>query len=60
MAFTGPTADDSFTNFLQIETIGQGLYIYGTLWLLLASIILLLAMIGPITLCLRSTLSSNS
>ncbi|RYE05427.1 MAG: hypothetical protein EOP33_06130 [Rickettsiaceae bacterium] len=55
MAFTGPTADNSFTNFLQIETIGQGLYTYGSIWLLLASVILLLAMVGPITLCLRST-----
>lgn len=57
VAFTGPTADNSFTNFLQIETIGQGLYTYGSIWLLLASVILLLAMVGPITLCLRSTLS---
>lgn len=55
VAFTGPTADNSFTNFLQIETIGQGLYTYGSIWLLLASVILLLAMVGQITLCLRST-----
>lgn len=54
MAFTGASADDSFTGFLQIEAIGQGLYTYGSLWLLLGSIILLLAMLGPITLCLRS------
>lgn len=54
MTFTGPGADDSFTGFLQIEAIGQGLYTYGSLWLLLGSIILLLAMLGPITLCLRS------
>jgi NADH-ubiquinone oxidoreductase chain 6 len=54
MTFAGPGADDSFTGFLQIEAIGQGLYTYGSLWLLLGSIILLLAMLGPITLCLRS------
>lgn len=54
MSFTGLTADDNFTNFLQIEAIGQGLYTYGSLWLLLGSIILLLAMIGPIVLCMRS------
>src|SRR6478735_3309998 len=54
MTFTGPGADDSFSGFLQIEAIGQGLYTYGSLWLLLASIILLLAMLGPIALCLRS------
>ncbi len=60
MAFTGPTPDDSFANFTtlggsQIEAIGQGLYTYGSVWLLLASVILLLAMLGPITLCLRSS-----
>jgi NADH-ubiquinone oxidoreductase chain 6 len=60
VAFTGPTADNSFTNFLQIETIGQGLYTYGSIWLLLASVILLLAMVGPITLCLRSTRGAES
>jgi NADH-ubiquinone oxidoreductase chain 6 len=54
MTFQGPIADDSFTGFLQIEAIGQGLYTYGSLWLLLGSIILLLAMLGPIALCLRS------
>lgn len=55
MAFSGPTPDDSFANFVQIEAIGQGLYTYGSIWLLLASVILLLAMLGPITLCLRSS-----
>lgn len=60
MTFTGPRADDSFSGFLQIEAIGQGLYTYGSLWLLLGSIILLLAMLGPIALCLRSASTSNS
>lgn len=55
MAFTESGADERFTNFLQIESIGQGLYTYGSLWLLVASIILLLAMVGPIVLCLRSS-----
>lgn len=54
MAFSEAGADETFTNFLQIESIGQGLYTYGSLWLLVASIILLLAMLGPIVLCLRS------
>lgn len=53
MAFTGANADTGFSPYLQIEAVGQGLYTYGTLWLLLASIILLLAMVGPIALCLR-------
>lgn len=55
MSYSGITPDNSFVNFTQIEAIGQGLYTYGSMWLLLASIILLLAMLGPITLCLRST-----
>lgn len=42
--------DTSFINFLQIEMLGQGLYTYGAAWLILSSIILLLAMIAPIIL----------
>jgi NADH-ubiquinone oxidoreductase chain 6 len=48
-------ADASFTNYLQIESIGQGLYTYATLWLAMASFILLLSMVGPIILCLNRT-----
>lgn len=55
MAFRQSGADERFVNFLQIESIGQGLYTYGSLWLLVASLILLLAMVGPIVLCLRSS-----
>lgn len=54
MTFSNISPDQRFSQFLQIEAIGQGLYTYGSLWLLLASIILLLAMLGPIVLCLRS------
>lgn len=57
MTFSQPGADERFTNFLQIESIGQGLYTYGSLWLLVASMILLLGMLGPIVLCLRSKTS---
>lgn len=42
--------DTSFINFLQIEMLGQGLYTYGAIWLILSSIILLLSMIAPIIL----------
>ena len=42
--------DTSFINFLQIEMLGQGLYTYGAVWLILSSIILLLSMIAPIIL----------
>lgn len=41
-------ADTVFTNFLQVQAIGQGLYTYGAVWLILCSIILLLAMVAPI------------
>jgi len=49
--------DTNFINFLQIEMLGQGLYTYGAIWLILISIILLLAMIAPIIL---STSNENS
>lgn len=45
----------SFSSSIGIEAIGQSLYTFGSIWLLLGSIILLLAMLGPIVLCLRST-----
>lgn len=52
---TLPTsADTTFSNFLQIQAIGQSLYTTGSLWLILASVILLLAMVGPIILTLNN------
>ena len=42
------TPDIHFTQFLQIEAIGQGIYTYGAMWLFICSIILLLAMVAPI------------
>ena len=47
-AFNPVIADTSLTPFLQIEAIGQGLYTYGASWLIITSVILLLAMIAPI------------
>ena len=41
-------ADTTFINFLQIETLGEGLYTYGAPLLISCSMILLLAMIAPI------------
>jgi NADH-ubiquinone oxidoreductase chain 6 len=40
--------DQTFTNFSQIESIGQALYTYEAVLLIISSIILLLAMIAPI------------
>ena len=52
-AFNPVIADTALTPFLQIEAIGQGLYTYGASWLIIISIILLLAMIAPIFISLR-------
>lgn len=54
LVFTGPQADTGFTTFTQIQALGQGLYSHGSLNLLLASIVLLLAIIGPILICLKT------
>ena len=48
-------ADTSFINFLQVEAIGQGLYTYGAFWLIITSVILLLAMVAPIFISRKST-----
>ncbi len=42
--------DANFLDISQIEMLGQGLYTYGAVWLILSSIILLLSMIAPIIL----------
>jgi len=42
------SADTAFTSFLQVESIGHGLYTYGAIWLLVTSMILLLSMLAPI------------
>ena len=48
-------ADTNFVNFIQIQAVGQGLYTYGAFWLLLCSMILLLAMVAPIFISRKST-----
>jgi NADH-ubiquinone oxidoreductase chain 6 len=47
-AYSPVIADTAFTSFLQVETIGQGLYTFGALLLIITSVILLLAMVAPI------------
>ena len=54
-AFNPVIADSTMTTFTQIESIGQGLYTYASLWLVVASVIFLLAMVGPIVLCMSPT-----
>ena len=47
--------DFVISNFTQIVILGQGLYTYGALWLILASLILLLSMVSAIFLSSNST-----
>jgi len=47
-AYNPNIADTTFTNFLQIEAIGQHLYTTGAFLLIITSIILLLSMVAPI------------
>ena len=54
-AFSPVIADTAFTNFLQIEAIGQSLYTYGASWLIITSVVLLLAMVSPIFISRKST-----
>jgi NADH-ubiquinone oxidoreductase chain 6 len=45
------------TNFFihnQIKTLGEIIYINGSLWLFVVSVILLLGIIGPIVLCMKT------
>jgi NADH-ubiquinone oxidoreductase chain 6 len=46
--FNTINVDITFTEFLQIESIGQYIYTYGAILLIISSVILLLAMIAPI------------
>ena len=47
-AFNPVIADTTFINYLQIESIGQVLYTYQGIWLIVTSVILLLSMVAPI------------
>jgi len=57
--YSSMTADQSFATFHQIQAIGQTLYTTGSLWLVVASVILLLSMVGPIILSLSSPTSAR-
>lgn len=54
-AFNPVSADTTFANFLQIQAIGQSLYTIGAFWLIITSLILLLAMVAPIFISRKST-----
>jgi NADH-ubiquinone oxidoreductase chain 6 len=46
-------ADITFINFLQIQSIGQNLYTYSSIFLIITSVILLLSMIAPIFISMK-------
>ena len=43
-------ADANFINFIQIQSIGHTLYTFGSIWLIITSLILLLSLIAPLYL----------
>ena len=52
--FNPVLADTTFTNFLRVQAIGQSLYTFGAFWLIITSVILLLAMVAPIFISKKS------
>lgn len=52
-------ADSTFTNFTQIQALGQSLYTFGAFWLIITSVILLLAMVAPIFITHKSNKPSD-
>jgi len=60
IAITPIIADTSIINFTQIEALGHILYTYASVWLIVTSLILLLSMIGPIFLHVKSNKTNNN
>ena len=54
-AFNPVVADTAISNFIQIQAIGQNLYTYGAILLIVCSVLLLLAMVAPIFISRIST-----
>nr|UBU96748.1 NADH dehydrogenase subunit 6 [Malassezia furfur] len=53
LTFNNNTPDVMFSSLLDVQSIGFTLYTFASVWLFVASLILLLAMIGPIVLTLK-------
>nr|YP_009348150.1 NADH dehydrogenase subunit 6 [Hericium coralloides]YP_010759076.1 NADH dehydrogenase subunit 6 [Hericium alpestre]APX41103.1 NADH dehydrogenase subunit 6 [Hericium coralloides]WEX31990.1 NADH dehydrogenase subunit 6 [Hericium alpestre] len=53
--FNPTIADTTIQNFTQIEAIGQSLYTYGSVWLIICAVILLLSMVAPIFIARNSS-----
>lgn len=56
---TLPSPEFFISDFSQISVLGQGLYTYGAMWLLLSSIILLLSMVSAILLSKNTSILAN-
>ena len=54
-AFNPVTVDTTFVNFLQVQAVGQSLYTLVAFWLIITSLILLLAMVAPIFISKKTT-----
>lgn len=54
-ANSGIIADTNFTTFSQIQSLAHGIFSHNSLNLFLSSIILLVAIIGPILICFKSS-----
>ena len=54
-AFNPVTVDTTFVNVLQVQAVGQSLYTLGAFWLIITSLILLLAMVAPIFISKKTT-----
>lgn len=53
------SADTQLGNFIQIQSVGFNLYTVSAIWLIIASIILLLALVGPIILSLNKNTNTT-
>lgn len=57
LTFINNSADVIYDVMSQTQTLGFSMYTYNSFWLIITSIILLLAIIGPIALCMRTSQS---
>jgi len=56
ITFNPISVDITYTNFLQIQSLGQIIYTNASIWLILTSVILILSIVGPITLSINKKL----
>ena len=59
-AFNPVIFDTTIAPIIQIASIGQSLYTQGASWLIMTSVILLLAMVAPIFICATKPSSNSS